>query len=361
VKASLSMTPQGSAMVSLLVADRLDIVAELIEPAVAEAQEMGSAVGFQHGTTLRGYCRWQHGDLRRAEADLRAAFEIGREFGNQFPPAVAALVSVLTERGALAEADELLHDCGLAGAVPQVMLFNFLLFARAELRRAQGRRAEAIADAREAGARYLASEITRPVPPWRSLLALVLAPDAREEALALAHQEVHAAAEWGTPRSIGLAGHRLGLLEGGPAGEERIRAAVATLEESPARLELAHALVDLGVTVRRRRARVDARPWLERGMDLAHACGATALAEHARTELAATGIRPRRAARTGRDALTASELRVAELAAGGMTNRAIAQSLFVTQRTVETHLGHAYQKLGHSSRERLQQQLGRRG
>ena len=96
-------------------------------------------------------------------------------------------------------------------------------------------------------------------------------------------------------------------------------------------------------------------------MDLAHACGATALAEHARTELAATGVRPRRAARTGRDALTASELRVAELAASGMTNRAIAQSLFVTQRTVETHLGHAYQKLGHSSRERLAQQLGRPG
>jgi DNA-binding CsgD family transcriptional regulator len=155
--------------------------------------------------------------------------------------------------------------------------------------------------------------------------------------------------------------HRSGLIEGGAAGEERIRSAIGTLDGSVARLELAHALVDLGALVRARRALVEARPWLERGMDLAHACGATALAERARTELAATGIRPRRAARTGLDSLTAGELRVVELAARGMTNRAIAQSLFVTQRTVETHLGHAYQKLGHSSRERLREQLREAG
>lgn len=361
VKAWRPVGPQGSAIVSLLVADRLDVVADVIDPAVAEAQEMGSAVGFQHGVALRGYCRWQEGALHRAEGDLRAAVETGREFGNQFPPAIGALVSVLAERGELTESDELLRECELTGPMPRVMLFSPVLFSRAELRRAQGRWPEAIADAREAGARYLASGITRPVPPWRSLLALLLAPDAREEALVLAREEVDAAADWGTPRSIGLAGHRLGLIEGGPAGEERIRAAIATLESSPGRLELAHALVDLGAIVRLRRAATEARPSLERGMDLAHTCGATALAERARAELAATGVRPRRAARTGREALTASELRVAELAASGLTNRAIAQSLFVTQRTVETHLGHVYQKLGHSSRERLQHQLSRDG
>jgi len=361
VKTWRPVGPEGSAIVSLLVADQLEVAASAIEPALAIAQAMGSAVGFQHGAALRGYCRWQDGALQRAEADLRAAVETGREYGHQFPPAIGCLVSLLVERGALAEADALLQECGLAGAVPRVMLFSTLLFSRAELRRSQGRRAEAIADAREAGARYLDSGITRPVPPWRSLLALLLAADARHEALTLAREEVDAAAEWGTARSIGLANHRLGLIEGGPAGEQRMRDAIATLEGSPARLELAHVLVDLGAAVRRGRAPVEARPWLERGMDLAHACGATALAEHARTELAATGVRPRRAARTGRDALTASELRVAELAATGMTNRAIAQSLFVTQRTVETHLGHAYQKLGHSSRKRLQEQLARDG
>jgi DNA-binding CsgD family transcriptional regulator len=67
----------------------------------------------------------------------------------------------------------------------------------------------------------------------------------------------------------------------------------------------------------------------------------------------ATGARPRRMVRTGVDALTPSELRVARMAATGMTNREIAQALFVTARTVETHLTHAYPKLGIVSREDL--------
>ena len=53
------------------------------------------------------------------------------------------------------------------------------------------------------------------------------------------------------------------------------------------------------------------------------------------------------------DALTASELRVARLAADGFTNREIAERLFVTERTVETHLRHAFQKLDISSRLQL--------
>lgn len=56
---------------------------------------------------------------------------------------------------------------------------------------------------------------------------------------------------------------------------------------------------------------------------------------------------------TGVESLTASERRVARLAADGMSNADIAQSLYVTRRTVETHLGHVYQKLDVLSRDRL--------
>jgi ATP/maltotriose-dependent transcriptional regulator MalT len=98
--------------------------------------------------------------------------------------------------------------------------------------------------------------------------------------------------------------------------------------------------------------------WLTVNMELAHACGARALVARAREELLATGARPRRIVRTGADALTASERRVARMAAEGMTNREIAQALFVTMRTVEVHLTHAYQKLGISSREKLPAALG---
>jgi DNA-binding CsgD family transcriptional regulator len=56
---------------------------------------------------------------------------------------------------------------------------------------------------------------------------------------------------------------------------------------------------------------------------------------------------------TGRDALTASEERVARLAASGRTNREIAEALWVTLKTVETHLSHVYRKLDIGSRDNL--------
>jgi DNA-binding NarL/FixJ family response regulator len=91
---------------------------------------------------------------------------------------------------------------------------------------------------------------------------------------------------------------------------------------------------------------------------MARSCGARTLAERAHEELTATGARPRKIVRAGVDALTSSELRVARMAAEGLTNKEIAQALFVTVRTVEAHLHHAYQKLGISSRSQLGAALG---
>jgi DNA-binding CsgD family transcriptional regulator len=71
----------------------------------------------------------------------------------------------------------------------------------------------------------------------------------------------------------------------------------------------------------------------------------------------AAGARPRRAALEGPDALTPSERRVARLAVEGLSNREIAQTLFVTTRTVELHLTHAYAKLGVRSRGDLPEAL----
>ncbi|MQA74581.1 MAG: hypothetical protein GEU88_09620, partial [Solirubrobacterales bacterium] len=79
----------------------------------------------------------------------------------------------------------------------------------------------------------------------------------------------------------------------------------------------------------------------------------TTLAAHADEELAATGSRSRNILRGGTDALTASERRVADLAAGGMSNPAIARELVVSPRTVETHLSRTYQKLDIAGRRQL--------
>ncbi len=132
-----------------------------------------------------------------------------------------------------------------------------------------------------------------------------------------------------------------------------MRDAVRALSMSASRLELARALTDYGAVLRRAGARTDARGPLEQGLDLAHGCGARAIAARARAELVATGAKPRRDAITGRDALTAAELRVARLAAQGMTNRQIGQALFITSRTASVHLSRAYRKLGIRSRAEI--------
>lgn len=105
--------------------------------------------------------------------------------------------------------------------------------------------------------------------------------------------------------------------------------------------------------MRRSRERAEARDPLRHALELAHRCEGTAVAERARSELLAAGGRPRRIELSGPESLTASERRVAEMAARGMTNREIAQAQFVSMRTVETHLAHVYQKLDISSRQQL--------
>jgi DNA-binding CsgD family transcriptional regulator len=125
------------------------------------------------------------------------------------------------------------------------------------------------------------------------------------------------------------------------------------LENADAEVEHGRALVELGAALRRSGKRAAALESLARGMDLAHRRGATVLAARARVELVAAGARPRRLAISGADALTASERRVAAMASEGMTNREIAQALFVTQRTVEGHLSNAFARLGIASRDDL--------
>src|SRR5439155_3059319 len=94
------------------------------------------------------------------------------------------------------------------------------------------------------------------------------------------------------------------------------------------------------------------------GIELAHQCGASALVTGANEELAATGAHRRTILLSGLDELTASERRVAQMAAEDMSNKEIAQALFVTVKTVEQHLGRVYRKLDISSRKQLGKALG---
>jgi DNA-binding NarL/FixJ family response regulator len=112
-------------------------------------------------------------------------------------------------------------------------------------------------------------------------------------------------------------------------------------------------LAELGAALRRDGQRAAAREPLAEALDLSVRCGARRLTGRAREELKATGARPRRAWRTGVEALTPSELRIVRLAAAGATNREIAHELYVTLKTVEGHLSRAYTKLGIEGRAEL--------
>jgi DNA-binding NarL/FixJ family response regulator len=174
----------------------------------------------------------------------------------------------------------------------------------------------------------------------------------RDEAIELAREELEVTRAFGAPWSLGRTLRVLGTLER-EQGLDRLREAVDVLDGSTARLEHAKALAALGSGLRLARQPTEAREPLRRALELADACGAAGLAEDVRTELYATGARPRTAALSGAGALTASERRVAALAAEGASNRDIAQTLFVTPKTVEVHLSNAYRKLGIRSRREL--------
>jgi DNA-binding NarL/FixJ family response regulator len=186
---------------------------------------------------------------------------------------------------------------------------------------------------------------------WRSSTAPALAALGDvDDARRMAAEELDRARHWGTASGIGLAWHALALVD-----DERrldhLRVAVKALEPSPARLDHARALTDLGAALRRANRRVDARAVLLQGLAMSERCSATVLAERARLELRAAGGRATDENSPGQ--LTTTERRVAELAVAGHSNPEIAQALFVTRKTVETHLGHVYRKLEITSRHEL--------
>jgi ATP/maltotriose-dependent transcriptional regulator MalT len=301
------------------------------------------------------------GELKDAQADADTALRLSLQTG--FAGALSfwfgTAVRTLLARGDFARAGELLDEgerellSGFPGA--------FLLCARGELRLATGRHAEARHDFLAAAERIGWLPYANPeVLGWRTGLAYCEAAlGNREEALRYGAEAVEAARKAGGWRGIGVALRVQGAVTGGVDGIEILREAVGILADTRARLQYAQALADLGAALRRANKRKEAREPLREALDIAHRCGAIPLEERARTELAATGARPRKAVLSGVEALTPSELRVARMAAEGMTNREIAQALTVTAKTVETHLRHVYQKLDVARRTELRDEFAR--
>jgi DNA-binding CsgD family transcriptional regulator len=344
----------AQAVFVLLRADELDEAEPWLEAMIDDAKRRGPPYAMS-AFGLRSHLAYRRGDLAAAELDGRKTVEICREHGIALGLAINLrfLIDALIDRGEQEAAQAELAVSGFDGTLPDFWWFFPLRFGRARLRIELGRVEEGIADLRDM---LRPREETRPASePIASTLALALHATGgdEDEIQRLLDREVKAAREWGKPHGIGVALRAQGLVEGGERGIELLTESVEVLRSSPTRLELARSLTELGSALRRANRRNDARQPLREGMDLAHRCGATPIAERAQEELTASGAKPRRVMLSGVEALTPSELRVARLAASGMANREVAQQLYISVKTVETHLGSAYRKLDIRSRREL--------
>jgi DNA-binding CsgD family transcriptional regulator len=346
----------GQATISLLWAERYAQVQPLLDASIAQARATGDSSRLAVGLATRGWLALRRGDLIAAEGDARTAL-VAAELPAPILYRVlngGVLVKTLVDQGELDAAEQALAPLDSEaenGSIPAAVL----RLARGRLRVEQGRVAEGLEDFLAVGARLTSGTVTCPgFLPWRSDAALAhRALGQGEPARRLADEELELARAFGTPRALGVAKRAAGVIAGGDRGVSLLRDAIDAFERGDARLERARALADLGALLRRRNRRSEARELLREALDAAHRAGAKALADQAETELRATGARPRRVVLTGLDSLTASERRIAELASQGLTNREIAQTLFITARTVEGHLTSVFRKLMLDSRDEL--------
>lgn len=351
LEAGVDSAPVYFLLEALRGTDRLQTVERIAAHGVDVARRQGAARSMSAAFSHRALALSRLGQLADAEVDARtsAAIPQSDEIGRVMPQAFLALCLLEADRPA--EAAAALDATGLGEEVPDVLPFTAVLAARMRVAHALGRPAAALADAEEHDRRLRFAAARGPV--LGSALVAVEALDAvgREEEAGERLERAHrVAAAWGTPA---LRGQVLRVAARRAGDPERLAAAAELLAASPARVEHARALVDLGAALRRAGHRRDAREPLRAAHELARACGATVLRERARTELSATGVRVRRDALRGADALTPSERRIAEMAAAGASNAEIAQALFVTVKTVEMHLTNAYRKLAIAGRPEL--------
>jgi DNA-binding NarL/FixJ family response regulator len=348
----------GRPVIALILADELEAARRAAAQAIAHAQRRSAPAELVAAWWMSSGVAWAFGDLAAAESDARQGLEVARLGRVRLAelPLRAVLACVFVARGEVGAAWAEIEATGLTGEVPDIVWAVLVLYPRGLVRMEQGRFAEASEDFLQLV--RLSSQwgaIGMPAPLPQVLAARALMASGRcAEARAMAAAALAHARRFGAPVVLSRALRASAVTSADAAARlALLDEAVGVLDGSPAQLARAEALGELGAALRRARRDVDARAPLREALDLARRCGAAGLAKTAFDELAATGERVRRWTPIGAESLTPSQRRVAELAAGGMTNRQIAQTLFLTVKTIESHLAAAYDTLGIRSRAEL--------
>jgi DNA-binding CsgD family transcriptional regulator len=184
------------------------------------------------------------------------------------------------------------------------------------------------------------------------LIEAMIATDRREDAgralAVLATQARHTGGAW----AEGVVARYRGVLAEDAEIDAAFDTALACHRRSGMPFELARTRLCYGERLRRAGRRIDARAQLRLALENLEALGARPWAERARRELAGTGQRLNRVP-SERDRLTPQELQIARSVARGATNKEAAADLFLSPKTIETHLTRVYRKLGVRSRSEL--------
>jgi DNA-binding CsgD family transcriptional regulator len=349
------------ALCAITWSDHPELAETLLDQMEAHATQRGWRLVAALALAHRAHILLRRGRVPEARrAAMRSLEDVrGDAWSTQAQAYPAAfLVDALVAEGDLETAAHTLASANLSGGLADHWSNNFVLASRGRLRLAQDDGEGARRDLEECARRMRAWGVDNPaVIPWRSLLAasLVRTGDL-DAASALATEELELAQEFGAPRTVGIALHAASMTQG-TRGLLQLDEAVQTLRTADAPLDLAAALADLGTVVSGTGRKRDAREPLREALDLASRCGATALQERTHTELLNSGARPRRIEATGVAALTPRERRVSQLAAEGLTNKRIAEAMFLSEKTIELHLRNTYEKLSIAGRSALSRAL----
>ncbi|MFC7217737.1 ATP-binding protein [Streptomyces polyrhachis] len=339
------------AALAFMYADRPGRTEELFAEGIAAFERQGwRGAHLSFGYTLLGYVRYRRGRLHEAEDFTRDGLALAERVGRHTPAqwyAVAILIEVLLARGRPGEAARLAEEYDFREPRPVAVVFPDAQTVYGELLLATGESGQAAVHLAAAGRRLSRRGIRNPSwCPWQLRLAQAELPDAPERALRHAREGLAAARQYGAPSAIGQALRTTAHVSPPAERPKLLQEAVEHLERSPAGYELALALVEHATALRAAGQPCEAAEQLYRGLEGALDCGADGLAERARGELAAAGLRPRRLRTTATDTLSAQERAAAERAARAMPHQRIAAELDTDERTVALLLSAVYRKVG---------------
>ena len=347
----------SQAAFSLVWAERYAQVRPLLDASIAQARATGDSGRLALGLAIRGWLALRRGDLGAAEADARTALAATEL---PAPPMYrvlngGVLVKTLVDQGELDAAEEALAPLD-AEAESGFVTGAVLRLARGRLRVEQGRSRTGSPTSSPSATLLTRAHVTCPSYPAVALGGRARPSRARRPRVGADASQKRSSSSRGhsarrarsASRNVPPASSPAATGESSCFGRRSTRSSAVTPGWNERARSPTSARCFAGAIGAPKRASCCARRSTP-----PTARAPTPLAEHAETELRATGARPRRVVLTGLDSLTASERRVAEFASQGLTNREIAQTLFVTARTVEGHLTSVFRKLQLDSRNEL--------